>query len=104
MTILIKKIWSKIFKPLFRPKIEKKLFLIMESYVVSMSAVFYSFLSMDHCQIGKENDTKILKIFFGPRGYPGIPQIGKNCSKWLKTVFFIMLTYIFFINTNVVIS
>ena len=32
------------------------------------------------------------------------PKSGKNCSKWLKTVFFMMLTYIFFINTNVVIS
>ena len=76
----------------------------MESYVVSMSAVFYSFLSMDHCQIGKENDTKILKIFFGPRGYPGIPQIGQNWAKWLKIVFFIMLTYIFCLKTKVVLS
>ena len=66
--------------------------------------LFYSFQSMGHGQIGKKNHSKILKILFGPRGYPGIPQIGQNWSKWLKTVFFMMLTYIFCLKTNVVLS
>ena len=43
---------------------------------------------MSHGQIGKKNNFKTLKILFGPRGYPGIPQIGQNWAKWLKSVFY----------------
>ena len=43
---------------------------------------------MSHGQIGKKNNSKTLKILFGPRGYPGIPQIGRKLGKWLKTVFY----------------
>ena len=56
---------------------------------------------MSHGQIGKKNNSKTLKILFGPRGYPGIPQIGQNWAKWLKPVFFIMLTYIFCLKNEV---
>ena len=59
---------------------------------------------MGHGQIGKNNDSKILKILFRSRGYPGIPQIGQNWTKWLKTVFFLMLSYIFCLKTTVVLS
>ncbi len=59
---------------------------------------------MSHGQIGKKNNFKTLKILFGPRGYPGIPQIGQNWAKWLKTVFFMMSTYIFCLKTKVVLS
>ena len=66
--------------------------------------LFYSFQSMGHGQIGKNNDFKILKILFRSRGYPGITQIGQNWTKWLKTVFFLMLSYIFCLKTEVVLS
>ena len=43
---------------------------------------------MAHGRIGIKDKLKILDLLFGPRRYPGIPQIGQNWSKLPKNSIF----------------